>query len=513
MRQGLYPFQYEPESGEQVLTKIAGLPPYVEFAEASGLLASIEKYLHVRTQTTGWTDSQVVLSLLLLNIVGGESVSDIKILESDHGFTRIIRRTPTFYWSGDTQKISKRWPQGRVRTLPAESSIFRYIEKFHDPAQELLRQPEKAFIPQSNEHLRGLERAHRDFLSFVQKQSPQVTATLDMDALLIPTNKKEALYCYKGYKSYQPLNIWWAEQQIVAYTEFRDGNVPANFELLQVFHKTLSLLPQSVRKVELRSDSAGYQHDLLEYCELGSNPRFGRIEFVVACDVTPSFREAVLEVEESDWKPFLRESDGRYYKTNQEWAEVCYVPTRTCTTSKSPSYRFLALREPIQKGKKDKDELPFQVEEMGGKEYKLFGRVTNKKEIERPKKGEKSWNGNDVINWLNQRCGKDEESHSVLKKDFAGGRFPSGYFGANAAWWWIAVLSLNLSNAFKKLVLGEKWLPKRMKSIRFEFVHIAARVMKKGRQILAKLERNHPSVPLLLIARQRIVELCHDPFG
>ena len=42
--------------------------------------------------------------------------------------------------------------------------------------------------------------------------SPAATATLDMDATLIATHKREALFCYKKFKAYQPLNCWWAEQ-------------------------------------------------------------------------------------------------------------------------------------------------------------------------------------------------------------------------------------------------------------------------------------------------------------
>jgi len=33
------------------------------------------------------------------------------------------------------------------------------------------------------------------------------------------------------------------------------------------------------------------------------------------------------------------------------------------------------------------------------------------------------------------RCGKSEEAHATMKADLAGGRLPSGKFGANAAWW------------------------------------------------------------------------------
>ena len=517
MSRGLYPFQYEEESGDQLITKLAGLPPYLEFAQVSGLLDSIERHLQIRSSTTGWTDGQLITSIILLNIAGGESISDIKILEQDSGFTRLMRVTPLFRWSGDVEKTSPRWPIGQKRTFPAASSLFRYFDSFHDPAQEFLRKPKKAFIPAQNDNLKAFLSIQRKFLQFVQKQHTQSVATLDMDALLIPTNKKEALYCYKGYKAYQPMNIWWAEQQLVSHTEFRDGNVNANFDLLRVLREALEQLPVGVTKVEFRSDSAGYQHELLRYCEKGENARFGRIEFAVACDVSEAFREAVLEVEEKEWETFIQNKDGVKIKTNREWAEVCFVPSGMGLTSKSPVYRFIAEREMMkdEKGKKkdEKKELPFQTMEIGGQKYKLFGRVTNKKQKKESDDDEKKWDGNDVLNWLNERCGKDEESHSVLKSDLAGGKLPSGKFGVNAAWWWITVLSLNLNNAFKRLVLGESWLGKRMKALRFEFINIAARVFERSRQILAKIERKHPNVGLLLESRQIILELCHGPSG
>ena len=112
---------------------------------------------------------------------------------------------------------------------------------------------------------------------FTQKKDGAEVATLDMDATLIETAKEEALYSYKGFKSYQPLNVWWAEQEVVLHTEFRDGNVPAGFENLRVLKEALEHLPEGMEKVYFRSDTAGYQHDLLKYCEMGENKRFGRI--------------------------------------------------------------------------------------------------------------------------------------------------------------------------------------------------------------------------------------------
>ena len=58
------------------------------------------------------------------------------------------------------------------------------------------------------------------------------------------TSKQNALFSYKGSQSYQPLSVRWAEQALVAYSQFRDGNVPAAFQNLEVFQKSLELHPQ-----------------------------------------------------------------------------------------------------------------------------------------------------------------------------------------------------------------------------------------------------------------------------
>ena len=77
----------------------------------------------------------------------------------------------------------------------------------------------------------GLWRVNGELLRMAFAQHPVAQATLDMDATLIETQKREALYCYKHFKAYQPLNTWWAEQSLIVHSEFRDGNVPAGLGL------------------------------------------------------------------------------------------------------------------------------------------------------------------------------------------------------------------------------------------------------------------------------------------
>lgn len=148
--------------------------------------------------------------------------------------------------------------------MPSPSSTSRYLSHFHDIEQEKLRQPEKSFIPAKNEYLQALIQVNSDFLSSVQKRSAQEVATLDLDATVVETNKKEALYCYKGHKAYQPLQVYWAEQDLILHSEFRDGNVWAGTHNLRVIREGIEMLPAGVVKVYVRSDTAGYQHDVMQ---------------------------------------------------------------------------------------------------------------------------------------------------------------------------------------------------------------------------------------------------------
>ncbi len=506
MAQGVLPFKYEEEASRVGMTALGGLPLYLDLAQVAGLSKSIAEHVGVRAGEQGWTDSEVVLSLVLLNLAGGECVDDLGIVEADEGFCRILRRVQLHGLKRkERRQLERRWRKERRRSVPSPSAVFRYLWAFHDAEQEGLRQVGKAFIPAPNEHLRGFGRVNREFLAFVQSNSAQPTATLDMDATLVETRKAEALYCYKGFKSYQPLNTWWAEQGVIVHSEFRDGNVPAGYEQVRVLKEALRCLPEGVEQVRLRSDTAGYQHDLLSYCEVGEDERFGRIEFAIGCDVTEEFKRAVAGVEELEWSPLKKMVQGREVETGTQWAEVCFVPNAIAHSKKGPEYRYVATRRLIDEqlslpGMDEDRQYPFPSMGMEGKKYKVFGYVTNM-----------DWDGAELIPWLYKRCGNSEQAHGVMKDDLAGGKLPSKYFGQNAAWWWIMILALNLNAAMKSLVLGRRWIAKRMKAIRFALIHVPARVLERSRYLLVRLAKNHPAVGWLVEMRRKIANLAPMP--
>lgn len=509
MTQGVLPFKYEKDKQGCGMTALGGLPTYLDLAYRAGLPRSIERHIRIRAEGQGWTDSEVILSLLMLNLAGGQSVEDLNGLEGDEGFCRVLGRISKH---GLTRKqrraLGNRWRKEKRRAVPSPSAVFRYLAGFHEEDEEKLRHKGKAFIPRTNEHLGGFRKVNRDFLSFVQKHDKQERATIDMDGTLVETHKREALNCYEGYKAYQPHNMWWSEQGMVLHTEFRDGNVPAGFEQLRVLKEGLRSLPEGVKRVRLRSDAAGYQHNLMRYCELGKDRRFGRIEFGISCPVTPEFKKAVSEVKEGEWKALRKKKKGKKVETKRQWAEVCFVPNAIGHSKKGPEYRYIAIREPIQDQlmlpgmEQDDKALPYQTMYEDSIKYKVFGIVTNM-----------DWAGQQLIEWVYKRCGKSEEAHSIMKEDLAGGKLPSEAFGQNAAWWWIMILALNLNAAMKSLVLGKAWICKRMKAIRFSLINLPARVMERSRQLFVRVSQNHPCFQWLVRIRAKIATLSPAPCG
>jgi len=115
--------------------------------------------------------------------------------------------------------------------------------------------------------------------------------------------------------------------------------------------------------------------------------------------------------------------------------------------------------------------------------------------------------GEELIHWLHKRCGRSEQVHSVMKEDLAGGKLPSSDFGANAAWWWIMIMSLNLNVMMKNLALAPSMANKRMKAIRFSIINIPGRIIKRSRSLFLRLSKNHPSYNILVEARRRIAML------
>jgi hypothetical protein len=307
---------------------------------AMDLGSAVRRHLDVAGER-GWLDLQMVMPLLALNLAGGDRVEDLDRVSRDRGFSALLGEAERALLTGrERRSLKGRFRRGGARGVPSATALRDWLEKFHDPSAELRREAGKAYIPAATAALKGLSAVNRELVGFLQSHRREAVATLDMDATLIETHKRQALYSYKKFQAYQPLNSWWAEQGVMLHSEFRDGNVPA-----------------------------GHQQDLLLYCGEARDAGFGAIEFAVGADVTAALRKAVLSVPETDWQPLLRGVDGAPQQTSQDWAEVPYVPNWAGHSKGRADYRFLAIREPLgQLELGDAEQLPFPTEVFGTKE-------------------------------------------------------------------------------------------------------------------------------------------------
>jgi hypothetical protein len=455
----------------------AGIFPILNLYKRLGLEEVINENLRVRS-SKGYSDSEHVLSLILMQIAGGSAVDHL---------------------SEFIETFSKEFGFG----IPSPASARDYLACFHEEAEDAKRGYGRRFVPEENEHLKGFGNVHLHVFQQAYKMKPMPRITLDQDATFIPTDTEGALVNYKGFRSFEALNMFCPEYDMVIATQFRDGNVKPGFGQLEQLKEVISNLPEGVKEVYFRSDSAGYQAELLKYCAIkDKKQRIPSIDFIISCVVGDDFKKAARQAPEKEWKRVYKHApNGESYDTKLECAEIVYVPNSLCDSKNSPEYRFIATREEcVISDKASREsvrdtlqrELEFEIEEaerenenlkklhmtcMNGRVCKVYGIVTNMLEME----------ASELVLLHHVRCGKSEEIHRILKDDLAGGHVISKRFGANAAYWNIAVLVSSLHNMLKNNFLPVKHRKSRPKTLRFLFYAMAGQIVKHAHKVVLKV--------------------------
>ena len=216
----------------------------MELFKKTGLPQIIDENIGARGKR-GAKDSDHVLSLVLLQLAGGDAVDHLPMLREKLSF------------------------HGLGVTIPSPSASRKWLRAFHNEGEDEKRGMGKAFLPEENGHLLGFKKTLSSLLAFASKERSKEHITLDQDATFIETDWQEACWNYKGEKSYEAFNTYCPEHDLVVGMRYEDGNVPPGWRQREEFEQILGSLPEEVKSVALRSDSAGYQADLLTYCAEG----------------------------------------------------------------------------------------------------------------------------------------------------------------------------------------------------------------------------------------------------
>jgi hypothetical protein len=430
------PYELDHTAETARLTAYGGVPLLIEAFRVSGAAAVLDQKVAIKQRKRGLPPSELVEGLFALWAAGGERCEDLTQLREDTALALLLGHA-----------------------LPAPQTARDFLEAF-EQAGPPLWQGESAMVPSEGDRLQGLAAANRRLIGFLQERAPERIATIDIDATILPSDKRAARPTYDGRTGYQPVIALWAEQDVVLADAFRDGNVPAYSGNRRLVERAIAALPPGIERIMVRSDSAGYEHELMRALDAAGH------FYGISARMWPALAAAIKALPEAAWQVECEEADAV-----RSWAEVAYVPNdRRYTYDASVPARYLATRIIKKQGSLFAD----------GSTVKHFAMVTNRPD---PPGG----SGLDLLRWQRGKAGTVEPAHDVLSNELAAEALPSQKFGANAAWFRLNVLLYNLLAAFKRVALPPELHRARPKRLRFALLNTIGKLVRHARETLLRL--------------------------
>ncbi len=157
-----------------------------------------------------------------------------------------------------------------------------------------------------------------------------VNYTLDIDATQIVAEKERAKMTYKGERGYMPIVGHLAENGLIIGEEFRQGNDAPAARNLEFIKYCVGQMPAGKRITNLRSDSAAYQADIINWCEEDDN---ARVLFAIGADLDAGVKAVIGAISPEAWSLY---QDGHI-------AETVHSMNRT-----KKAFRLIVIRRPAR---------------------------------------------------------------------------------------------------------------------------------------------------------------------
>ena len=407
------------------ITSFAALGLVREALDKFGLIAAMKRF---RLKRAGFGDDVILEALILLLASGGRSLSDWEYLQHETGFARMFGACP----SVDTLERYLRRLTIEVPTRKSDKGqvgFSQVLEQLHDVLAK------KAYALAGNPK----------FL------------TLDMDATLIATKNREALYSYEKTKAYQPFIVYCPELRMVVAHEFRDGNVSPAEGHRRLVERCQRVFPGV--HLTVRADSAGYENDFLDWMTKE------RIRYYITADQTESLQERL--VAEQRWRPLIVND----VNTGQEIATIVYAPD--ARSQKEQAFRIHTRDYIATRKEKEQPEL-FD-------KYIYHVIVTNAVRA----------SPEDVVQKHRGRCGTVEYANQQIKSQCGMDMMPSNEFLVNAAWFSLGCLTHNILRVIQEHLLPDTYRRFELQTLRFRFLRSAAIVVNKVRYVVLRFCKDH----------------------
>ena len=236
------------------MVSFSGLFPLANAIENSICFQELEKIF--KPSNKGYDDVGKFKTLIYLLYCGGESLSDIKRLDSDEGLKQMLG----------------------VKCFPKANTFSNFLN---------------GKIKQEVEKIEAFN--FRQTIKFYQRKRIK-KVTLDIDSSLIKNKKYQSKYTYKRFKGYNPIYILDEKNQQVILGKMRNGNASPQADILDMLSEVLVEFKKHNIAVRVRIDSAGYQKEIIDYLSLENIP------FTITGDNFKGKLSLFKEIPEERWK-------------------------------------------------------------------------------------------------------------------------------------------------------------------------------------------------------------------
>jgi Transposase DDE domain group 1 len=308
--------------------------------------------------------------------------------------------------------------------------------------------------------------------------------TIDVDATLITAHseKENAAGNYKGGYGFHPLQTYLDETREALGGLLRPGNAGSNTaeDHKTVLDLALAQIPaEYIAELEIlvRADSAGATHGLVDYC------RDANMRFSVGYELTEQVRTAILELPGDAWVVALAQ-DG----TERENGEVAEITEMVDLSAWPQGSRLIVRRERPHPGA----QLSFTDRDG----YRFQAILTDQAE--------------DDIAVIECRHRQHAHVEDRIRddKDTGLSKFPFKAFALNELWLEIVMLAHDLIVWTQALTLDGELAKAEPKRLRYQLLHVAARLAFSGRRAKLHLQHTWPWTEQLLAAFQKLKTLA-----
>lgn len=425
-------FGFKIEKTDEELTAHGGLSLLAEYNHGMGIRELADRHLPGPGSNRGYAASSFVDSLILLLQAGGRRLEDLRELRRERPLLKLVERDE----------------------IPDGDTVGDWLRRMGAPET-------------GQAGLVGLG-AVRDILTRrLLRRDERRDYTLDMDAVQVEGEKRDAHFTYQGVKGYMPMLGYLFEPGICLLDQFREGNQAPGSGHVAFYLDCVQRMPEDKRIARFRADSASYQAELINELE-GDD-----VLWTITADQDAAVRKLIASIPETAWQQAF---PGAGY----EIAETVHSMEKT-----RRSFRLVVKREERR-----------QQNLFNQEKYFHYAVATNLPEEKSPL---------DVFTWHNQR-GQAENYNKELKIGFGQDQMPCGQSHANAVYFRIGVIAYNLFLGFRRLACPSAWGRHTISTFRWRLVQIAGRIVRHAGRVVLKLAVEADLLTLVNGIRRRCYE-------